>query len=102
MALHADSADVDAVRGAVRETVESLGRLDVLVNNAGTFAMAPVDQFSLEEFDRMMAINVRSVFVASQEAARLMGEGGRIITIGSTNAERMPFAYGGGGEFSET
>jgi 3-oxoacyl-[acyl-carrier protein] reductase len=74
--------------------VRAFGRLDVLVNNAGIIAIAPLDQFSLDDFDRMAAINVRAVFVAAQAAARHMGDGGRIITIGSTNADRMPFAGG--------
>ena len=64
------------------------------MNNAGIAAMAPLDQFSLEDFDRMVAVNVRGVFVAAQAAARHMGEGGRIINIGSINADRMPFAGG--------
>ena len=94
LAIRADSSDPDAVRAAVRQTVEHFGALDILVNNAGVLAIAPIEEFSLEDFDRTLAVNVRSVFVASQEAARHMGEGGRIITIGSTNAERMPFAGG--------
>src|SRR6201999_2140849 len=55
----------------------------------------PLEEFSLNDFDRMVAVNIRSAFIATQEAARHMGEGGRIITIGSTNAERMPFTGGG-------
>lgn len=94
LALRADSADAVAVQQAVQATVEAFGRLDILVNNAGVLAVAPVTEFDLAEFDRMLAINVRSVFVASQAAARHMGQGGRIINIGSTNAERMPFAGG--------
>ena len=94
LALRADSADAAAVQLAVDDTVKAFGRLDILVNNAGVLAVAPVTEFDLADFDHMLAVNVRSVFVASQAAARCMGQGGRIINIGSTNAERMPFAGG--------
>jgi 3-oxoacyl-[acyl-carrier protein] reductase len=94
LAIKADSVDAVAVRAAVSRTVEHFGQIDILVNNAGVLAVAPIEEFSLEDFDRTLAVNVRSVFVASQEAARHMSDGGRIITIGSTNAERMPFAGG--------
>ncbi|PYY87863.1 3-oxoacyl-ACP reductase FabG [Pseudomonas sp. TKO26] len=95
LAIQADSADAEAIREAVQRTVQAFGRLDILVNNAGVLAIAPLDEFKLEDFDQTLAINIRSVFIATQEAARHMGEGGRIINIGSTNAERMPFAGGG-------
>ena len=95
LAIQADSADAGQIKAAIAKTVSTFGRLDILVNNAGVLAMAPLAEFSLEDFDRTLAINVRSVFIASQEAARHMGDGGRIINIGSTNAERMPFAGGG-------
>ncbi|WP_271408353.1 3-oxoacyl-ACP reductase family protein [Pseudomonas sp. Q1-7] len=94
IALQADSRDEQAIRAAIRHTVETFGRLDILVNNAGVLAVAPIEAFSIDDLDRTLAVNVRSVVIASQEAARVMGEGGRIITIGSTNAERMPFAGG--------
>ena len=94
LAIKADSADADAVRNAVAATVEAFGRLDILVNNAGVLAMGPLEEFKLEDFDQTLAINVRSVFVATQAAARHMTEGGRVINIGSTNADRMPFAGG--------
>lgn len=95
VAIKADSADAGQLQAAIEQTAAQFGRLDILVNNAGVLAVAPLDDFRLEDFDRTVAVNVRSVFVATQAAARHMGEGGRIITIGSTNAERMPFAGGG-------
>lgn len=95
IAIQADSADAAAVAAAVERTVAELGGIDILVNNAGTLAIAPIDDFKLEDFDRTIAVNVRAVFVATQAAVKHMKEGGRIINIGSTNAERMPFAGGG-------
>ncbi|MBL0845646.1 SDR family oxidoreductase [Pseudomonas mediterranea] len=92
LAIKADSADADAIRHAVEATAEAFGGLDILVNNAGVLAMAPLDEFKLEDFDQTLAINVRSVFIATQAAARHMTEGGRVINIGSTNADRVPFA----------
>ncbi|MBI6702176.1 3-oxoacyl-ACP reductase family protein [Pseudomonas viridiflava] len=94
LAIRADSADEKAIRQAIQTAAENLGGLDILVNNAGVLAIAPLNEFTMQDFDRTLAINVRSVFIASQEAARHMGEGGRIINIGSTNADRMPFAGG--------
>ena len=94
VAIQADSADAAAVAAAVERTVSELGGIDILVNNAGIGVFAPIDEFKLADFDRILAINVRGVFVATQAAVKYMKEGGRIINIGSTNAERMPFAGG--------
>jgi 3-oxoacyl-[acyl-carrier protein] reductase len=88
--IRADGADAEALVAAVEQAARELGGLDILVNNAGIATMAPIDRFSIEEFDRMFAVNVRAVFVATQAAIRHMREGGRIINIGSCNAERMP------------
>jgi 3-oxoacyl-[acyl-carrier protein] reductase len=94
VAFRADSADPQSVVAAVERTVSELGGIDILVNNAGIASMAPLERFTLEEFDRTFAINVRAVFVAAQAAVAHMKSGGRIINIGSCNAERMPFAGG--------
>jgi len=93
--IHADSADAKSLTHAVDHTVKELGGLDILVNNAGVFVMGPLESFSLADFDRTLAVNVRAVFVATQAAAKHMKEGGRIINIGSCNADRMPFPGGG-------
>jgi len=94
LAIQADSADASAVVAAVERTVRELGGIDILVNNAGIGVFAPIDDYRLEDFDRTLAINVRAVFVATQAAVKHMHAGGRIINIGSCNAERMPFAGG--------
>ncbi len=94
LAILADSADPAAVRNAVDQAARAFGRLDILVNNAGIAKLIPLADFPVDEFDRMVAVNVRAVFVAAQAAARHMGAGGRIITIGSVNADRMTFAGG--------
>jgi 3-oxoacyl-[acyl-carrier protein] reductase len=88
VALHADSADAAALERAIDEGAETLGGLDVLVNNAGILVLGPVDTFSLEDFDKMLAINVRGVFVAAKAAARHLPQGGKILVVGSNTAER--------------
>nr|WP_305021766.1 3-oxoacyl-ACP reductase family protein [Myxococcus sp. AB036A] len=93
VAIQADSGDPDAVRGAVDRAASELGRLDILVNNAGIFPSGPFEKVTLEELDRTLAIHVRGVFVASQAALAHMPQGGRIISIGSCFAQRVP--YGG-------
>ena len=93
-AIQADAASPDAVRAAVTKTVQKFGGIDILVNNAGTAIVAPIDKFSMDDFEKVFAVNVRGVFVATQEAVKHMREGGRIINIGSVNSERVPFGGG--------
>jgi 3-oxoacyl-[acyl-carrier protein] reductase len=92
LAIRADSADATAVREAVTQTLVRFGRLDILVVNAGILMRGAIDSFTLEDFDRMLATNVRGVFVAIQAAAPHLAQGGRIITIGSNTAVRTAFA----------
>jgi 3-oxoacyl-[acyl-carrier protein] reductase len=88
IAIQADAIDADAVAAAVEKTVATFGRLDVLVNNAGTAIPKAFVESTLEEMDRVLDINVRGVFVATQAALKHMTEGGRIIMIGSAVGER--------------
>jgi 3-oxoacyl-[acyl-carrier protein] reductase len=76
--------------GAVAQTADAFGRLDILVNNAGIFPSGPPEEVSLAEIDRTLAIHVRAVFLAAQAALKHMGSGGRIISIGSCFAQRVP------------
>lgn len=89
IAIRADAADANAVKHAVELTFKTFMRLDVLVNNAGTCIPESVEETSLENFDRVFAINVRGTFVATQEALKYMKAGSRIIMIGSCVGERV-------------
>ena len=88
MALQADSADADAITSAVSSAVAYFGPLHVAVVNAGIYKGSPLQEFSLDILDQMLAINIRGVFLAIQAAAASMAEDGRIITIGSNTAVR--------------
>lgn len=90
LAIRADSADPAAVVGSVERTATELGRLDILVNNAGVFPYGPIEDVTLEEIDRTLAVHVRAVFLATQAAIPHLGHGGRVISIGSCWANRVP------------
>jgi 3-oxoacyl-[acyl-carrier protein] reductase len=89
VAIQADSTDPQAVKGAVEKAVAALGGLDVLVNNAGTAIPKKFEETSLEDLDRVINVNIRGTFVATQAALKHMNDGGRIIMIGSCVGERM-------------
>ncbi|MFF9804543.1 SDR family oxidoreductase [Streptomyces coeruleorubidus] len=90
VAVRADAAEAAEAAGAVTAAAEALGGLDILVNNAGVGVLGPLETLSLADVDRVLAVNVRGVFLTSQAAAARMPEGGRIITIGSCMAQRVP------------
>ncbi len=91
LAIRADSADAGEVRRSVDEAAKFLGGLDILVNNAGVLFTGLVEEMKLEHIDKIFAVNIRGVVIASQAAIPHLKEGGRIVTIGSCLAERVAF-----------
>jgi NAD(P)-dependent dehydrogenase (short-subunit alcohol dehydrogenase family) len=91
IAVAADAGNPEAVRAAVAQTVAAFGGIDIFVNNAGVAVNAPIEDFRFEDYQRMLAVNVTGVFVATQEAVRHMTPGGRIIHIGSSMTRYAAF-----------
>lgn len=89
-AARVDSGDP----GQLSKFFSDLGEIDILVVNAGVLVMGDPLQTRAEDVDRMIDVNVRGPYFAAIEGARRMREGGRIVVIGSTNADRIPFAGG--------
>jgi 3-oxoacyl-[acyl-carrier protein] reductase len=94
LSIQADSGNVDEVKSAVATTVQTFGRLDILINNVGILMLAPIDDVKFEDFTRLIEVNIQGVFVAAQEAIRHMSHGGRIINIGSVNSDYIPYSNG--------
>lgn len=92
VAIQADAADPAQITAAVERTVAELGGLDILVNNAAVAYLAPLDEYTAEQFDRSVAINIGGVYWAVRGAIGHLGEGARIINIGSVNADRVSAA----------
>ena len=90
LALRADSADAGDAAGAVDWAADALGGLDVLVNNVGVGLLGPLESLTLADVDRVLAVNVRAAFLASQAAAARMESGGRIVTVGTCMTQRVP------------
>jgi 3-oxoacyl-[acyl-carrier protein] reductase len=88
LAIQADAGDATAVKAAVDKTAAAFGSLDILVNNAGTAIPKPFEESTLEEIDKMLNINIRGVFIATQAAMKHIKTGGRVINIGSCVGER--------------
>ncbi|GLW10393.1 3-ketoacyl-ACP reductase [Microtetraspora sp. NBRC 13810] len=91
LAVAAEASDAAELVAAVERTVAEFGRIDILVNNAGIAPYGPLEEMTLEQVDETLAIHARAAFVLAQAAARHMGDGGRIISIGSSLAERVPY-----------
>jgi NAD(P)-dependent dehydrogenase (short-subunit alcohol dehydrogenase family) len=90
IAIQADSADASAIEASVQKTVEALGGLDILINNAGILRMGDVKDISIEDIDATLDVNVRGPILAAKAAIPHLGAGGRIISIGSYFADRVP------------
>jgi 3-oxoacyl-[acyl-carrier protein] reductase len=100
LALRADSTFAEELQSAVIKAAEFFGPLDIFVSNAGILGLGTIDTYSIEDFDRMVAINIRAAFIGIQAAAARMKDGGRIILIGSNTAIRT--AFPGGSVYSMT
>ncbi|MET0475189.1 MAG: SDR family oxidoreductase [Mycobacterium sp.] len=90
VAIQADAADPAQTAAAVEKAAAELGGLDIVVNNAAIAHIAPIEEFPAEQFDRLVAINIGGMYWTTRTAIKHLGEGARIINIGSINADRIP------------
>lgn len=91
LAIKADGTDIAAVEGLPSRVVQEFGRLDIIVNNAGSFTAAPLGDLSLESFRAEIALNLDAAFVLAKAALPCLKAGARFIAVGSTLGQRVPF-----------
>ncbi|WP_229375389.1 3-oxoacyl-ACP reductase family protein [Streptomyces spirodelae] len=89
--VRAALADEESVRAAVDGAAEEFGRLDILINNAGTGAFGELETVRPAELDRVLTVNVRGAYLVAQAAASRLSDGGRIVNVGSCVSARVPF-----------
>ncbi len=94
LAIQADAMQAKNVVQAIQQAVSVFETIDILINSAGIFELKSITESTLEDYERTESVNIKAVFAATMEAVKSMPEGGRIITIGSVNADAMPFAGG--------
>lgn len=90
VAVGGDVSKAAEAQGIIDAAIDNYGRLDVLVNNSGVFAFAPIEQITEEEFHRQFNINVLGLLLTTQAAVKHLGEGGSIINIGSVVSRITP------------
>ncbi|MDF2824377.1 MAG: short-chain dehydrogenase/reductase [Mycobacterium sp.] len=90
VAIQADAGDPMQAAAAVDTAAAELGGLDIVVNNAAIIFKVPVEEFTREQYDRLVAINIGGPFWTIHSSLKHLGDGGRIINIGSINADRVP------------
>lgn len=91
VAIKANGGTAEGNRTVVTKAVETFGRLDALVCNAGIYPYGPIDQMTVEQIDQVLNLNVRAVMIETMEAVKHLGQGGRLIYIGSAFGARAPF-----------
>jgi 3-oxoacyl-[acyl-carrier protein] reductase len=87
LSIEADSADPDALVAAIDQVAKALGRIDIFVSSAGVLLFKPIEEFSLDDFEHIVAVDLRAAFIGSKAVLRHMPRGGRIIFISSNIAD---------------
>jgi 3-oxoacyl-[acyl-carrier protein] reductase len=87
LAIQADSGDPAILTDAVDRVADDFGRFDIFVSSAGKLLFKPIEEFTLEDFDQVVAVDLRAAYVGSKAVLRHMGKGGRIIFISSNIAD---------------